>query len=293
MLNAKQRKPTLLDTLETRTSWFYGSGKSEPIRKSGNQNTYEKAHSPASTFSSTIRSTQPVATLPPLSTQKYDQTDFLKKISTRFSSEDKELFLSLINYCYDLQNQVTSLKTNKEYSSSTKRAIRVGSPAHKGRSEDSLDLTLPQETVSQVVEKIESKLTHIRQLFSNTDTRGLRQRTAVKIQACMRRKLALMRYSRYMGTFQRLQTTKCASIINICMGMIWRIRGTQNKVTAFIMQRHHSILQNMYRVWKITTSLSAPRRREALKKVEIKAKEKARQLVTAVRMTSTAYYHKY
>jgi hypothetical protein len=229
-----------------------------------------------------------VPTLPSLKNRAYNAEEILANISDKYSTDDSNLFHSLINYCYELQSQVSELKRNKELAIKQavevikQKALREAQLNNEVGNDSQGNVDVRDASLATVVEKIESKLSQIRQIFSNTDPLHVRYKAASKIQACAKCCLVRKRYLRFHLTMENLRRVKCQSVIALCLGMITKLEKQRNGVTLFVIKRNTKTTSCVFHVWKIITNVSAPRRREALKVVELKAKDKATELMMEV-----------
>jgi hypothetical protein len=214
--------------------------------------------------------------------------ELLHHITNKYSNEDKDLFHSLINYCYDLQTEIKKLKeehtlellslehNHKKHSSHASQKI-VDKKKTFGTAQESKETNL-----SAVVEKIENKLSHIRQLFSSADPLTLRHEAAIKIQSIIRTRFIRKKFIKLQRSIQTWQSVESETVISLCMDMISKLTLQKNAIVLFRFKYNSKVLIKFFRVWKAITNVSAPKRRAALKIVDIKAKEKSVQLMMKV-----------
>ena len=225
----------------------------------------------------------------PLGSKSFTAESVLRNITNNYTKEEQDMFFALINYCYDLKNQLEDLR--KDYTLAL-QTIKATNPSRghlisrNATSEDRVRRQVSGDVregdLSAVVEKIELKLSRIQDLFADTDPMTLRHAAAAKIQSYHRMRSVRKKYMRYQRSLSVWRRTKCQMVVDLTLELIDRLNKQRHAVAVFRMRHHSKVLLKFFRGWKGVTSISAPRRREALKVVEIKAKLKSRDLLVKV-----------
>lgn len=199
------------------------------------------------------------------------------------------MFFALINYCYDLQHQLEDLRSQHELALQTIKLTKPsrGSPIPRAATFETHDQSNlsndgNEKDLAAVVEKIEMKLSRMQDLFNDTDPLSARQAAATKIQSYQRMRSTRRKYFRYQKAVSQWRSYRCQKVVELTLELIDRLNRQRSAVSLFQLRRNTKVLLKFFRGWKGVTSISAPKRREALRIVEIKAKAKSRDLLVKV-----------
>lgn len=206
----------------------------------------------------------------------YSAEELLDKVSALYSAEDRDIFFALVDYCFELQTQVSALTVRlreEESNALVKRPVsskRAPNPALVAMEECSTTGSL-----SRVVENIETKLAQIRQLFSSEDPLDTRFRAAATIQACARRRLVQNRYRRHRAALLTHRALRCQGVVELCMSIIGALQRRSIAVKVYQLKRFSTVVHRQFRAWKAVSARTAPRRRATQRAVEAKIRAKA------------------